>query len=671
VRRACPAIELLHVYGPTENTTFSTFHRVTEIDGDDVPIGLPIANSSAHVVDVNLQPLPLGVPGEICTGGDGVARGYLGDAVLTAARFVADPFHTEGRLYRTGDLGRRRAGGAIEFVARRDGQVKIRGFRVEPGEVEHHLLAHPAVRQAAVTARSTSAGTKELIAGYVAEGALEPAQLGAFLAEHLPAHMIPAAMVRVDSLPLTAIGKIDHRALAALAAASDEGEPPPAAPRDEREALLQRVWADVLGRESIGIHDSYFQLGGDSIRMIQANARLAQAGWRMDVRDLFLHPTIAALAPHLTRAATPRMSTPYAGAVPLAPAQRWFFDAHHGPLHHFNMPVLLRAGERIDDAALRAALQAVWETHDVLRAVFQRADDPARVDQFIRGVTPVSLDVVDCRDYAARVTGHSEVLQASLDLERGPLMKAALYRLDDEDRLLIVVHHLVVDAVSWRILLGDLEEAYAGRALAAGGSFREWVEQLEPGQNAGADDDAFDFPMPAENRYGDCASIEVELPADERANDDTFLTALARSLEQWLGVRTARVLLEGHGRFAGGANVDVSRTVGWFTSMTPVRLELLGDGSVAHRAGGALPRLSFNYLGRFDSARTGMFTLLPEVVGRSISPDLPRHTVLDLTGASFDGRLRFAATYNRQLHERSIIERVMSDFRAQLLEMRR
>jgi amino acid adenylation domain-containing protein len=668
VRRACPALDLLHVYGPTENTTFSTFHRVTGIDGDDVPIGLPIANSTAHVVDANLQPLPAGVPGEICTGGDGVARGYLGDAALTAARFVADPFRAGGRMYRTGDLGRRRADGAIVFVARRDGQVKIRGFRVEPGEVEHHLLAHPAVRQAAVAARPTPAGTKELIAAYVAEGALEPAELGAFLGGRLPVHMIPAELVRVDSLPVTSIGKIDRAALATLAAARDEGEPL-ASPRDEREALLQRVWAEVLGRKTVGVHDSYFQLGGDSIRMIQVNARLAQAGWRMDVRDLFLHPAIAALAPRLTRATLPRKAAP--GAVPLAPAQRWFFDAHHGPLHHFNMPVLLRAAERIDATALRAALQTIWETHDLLRAVFRRADDPARVEQFVRGITPVSLDVIDCRGTTTRVPEHAEALQGSLDLERGPLMKAALYRLDDEDRLLIVVHHLVVDAVSWRILLGDLEEAYAGRALAAGGSFRDWVEQLEPDESTGDDDDAFDFPMPAVNRYGDCASIEVELPADERASEDVFLTALARALEQWLVVRAARVLLEGHGRFAGGGHVDVSRTVGWFTSMTPLRLELRGDGSVTQRAAGALPRLSFNYLGRFDSARAGMFTLLPEVAGRSIGPDLPRHTVLDLVGASFDGRLRFAATYNRHLHERGIIERFLRDFRAQLVEMRR
>ncbi len=415
VRTAAPALDLLHVYGPTENTTFSTFYRVARAATDAVPIGMPIANSSVYIVDGALRLLPFGVPGEICTGGDGVARGYLNSTAAAAAAFTAAPCLPGGRLYRTGDVGTWLADGSIQFLGRLDGQVKVRGFRVEPGEIEAVMHAHPAIVEAIVIPHRGAVGTIELAAYYTTRGEVTHTDLRGYLASALPAHMVPAYLRRLDVMPLSLTGKIDRRGLPEPDRAARRRCTADATPRDERERLLAEIWCLLLGRERVGIHDDYFALGGDSIKSIQMSSRLRQAGWKLEMRALFEHPSIAALAPTLQPREPESAEEETGEPIPLTPVQHWFFASHAGTLDRFNLSLRLRAGAPIDPARLRGALQAVWEHHDALRLRFGDSGVVALRSPSEAG--PVPFEILSADD-AGR-------LQAELDLHAGPLFKSA------------------------------------------------------------------------------------------------------------------------------------------------------------------------------------------------------------------------------------------------------
>ena len=613
VRHHCPGLVMLHVYGPTENTTFSTYYPIEGQQRGDVPIGGPIANSTLYILDERGQPQPIGVPGEICLGGDGVARGYLNRDAQTQEKFVRDPFSPGGKLYRSGDLGVWNADGAVSFIGRIDNQVKVRGFRVEPGEIEIRLQQIEEVNQAAVVARETSIGTKELVAYFSTRGVLSAAQLRQRLANELPDYMVPARLIAMEQLPLNRNGKIDRKRLPE----PDAIEPPPptrAAPRNDAEHMLLQVWQSVLGRTSIGVHDNYFAVGGDSIRAIQIVSRLRRMGWQVEIRHLFQYLTVAELAPRLTCAQeVDEVFEVVEGPVELTPIQRWFFDQHDADIHHFNQAVMLKPSRPVDAAALKEALQDIWRRHDALRMQFHQPR--GAYQQYNRGVdVPVDFEVVDCRgrdDERAALDRHAEAAQAGFDLQNTPLMKAVLYQTTQGDRLLWAIHHLVVDGVSWRILLEDIENAYRARlegeaaALPARtASYQQWALALQrfAGQDALLNEAAywrqaltqtateipFDNPS-SENVYGDCDVVQVQLSAQEtetlltRAHraystemNDLLLAALGRALQEWTGGASFWIALEGHGREALPEAVDVGRTVGWFTSMYPFHLSLQG-----------------------------------------------------------------------------------------------
>ncbi|MFL6284217.1 MAG: amino acid adenylation domain-containing protein, partial [Pyrinomonadaceae bacterium] len=340
---------LLHVYGPTENTTYSTWELVREVEvgARTVPIGRPIANSTAYVLDSRMMPVPLGAPGELYVGGEGLARGYVGRAALTAERFVPHPFSLEAgaRLYRTGDVVRQREGGSVEFIGRADDQVKVRGFRIELGEIEAALSSHEAVRGCVVLVREDEPGDKRLVAYVAVAGEVWPAagELREYLKSRLPEYMVPAAFVTMESLPLNANGKVDRKALPAPdyapAASADEY----VAPRDEVERALCEVWAEVLRVGRVGIRDNFFELGGDSILSIQVIARAARRGVRVTPRQLFEHQTVEALAAAAGSGARAEAEQGTVGGdVPLTPIQHWFFERRFAEQHHFNQAVLLK-----------------------------------------------------------------------------------------------------------------------------------------------------------------------------------------------------------------------------------------------------------------------------------------------------------------------------------------
>ena len=601
---ALPRVELWNLYGPTEVAANS----VTGVVGTGGGIGRPVPNGRTYVLDRRLRPVPVGVPGELCLGGPGVARGYLGRPALTAGAFIPDPFAGAGaRMYRTGDRFRWLDDGTLEFLGRLDQQVKVRGVRIEPGEVEAALRAHPAVRDAAVGARG--AGSARRLVAWAAAGAtVSPGELREHLRGILPEAMVPAAFVVLEALPLTRHGKVDRRALPEPEAPA--GAAGHTAPRGEVERVLAAVWERVLNVPRVGADDSFFELGGDSILSIQVVARARAAGVIVTPRQLFEHPTVAGLARVAGTGAAPAAPQgPVAGEAPLTPIQRDFFARPLPNRHHFNQSVVLAPREPLEPAALAAAVAALLEHHDALRLRFTVRDG-----EWVQAHAPVEgaeaapvvvadLSAVPPAERERRMEEAAGAVQRSLHLERGPLLRAAYFQLGggDPGRLLLAAHHLVVDGVSWRVLLEDLEAAYEaalqGRRAALPPKttpFREWAERLAGHAHAPTTlaeaaywSDAASTPAPAlpAGAGGNGAGADTvwsSLPADETAAllrdvpaayrtqvNDVLLAALARAFARWTGERRLRVDLEGHGREELFEGVDLSRTVGWFTAVLP------------------------------------------------------------------------------------------------------
>jgi natural product biosynthesis luciferase-like monooxygenase protein/amino acid adenylation domain-containing protein/non-ribosomal peptide synthase protein (TIGR01720 family) len=744
---ALPSVPLFNEYGPTEATIWSTVHRVRPDEQGIVPIGRAVPGARVYLLDSRRRLVPQGAPGEVYVGGAGVARGYLGQPALTAERFVADPLDGRpgARMYRTGDLARWRADGTLEFLGRADAQVKVRGFRIEPGEVEAALLAHPAVREAAVVAREDGKGPKRIVA-YVVPAtsgpeALAAAELKAWLLSRLPPYMVPAAFVTLGALPRTRHGKVDARALPAPERHAVEARGAPAVPpRTEVEEKLVALWGEVLGVERVGIHDDFFELGGDSILALQIITRARAAGIELSPKQLFQNPTVARLATVAgTRLAVQAEQGPVVGPVALTPIQRWFFELGLEEPHHWNMSLLLEARATLEPALLEKALAHVVEHHDALRLRFGRAGDGWHQASAAPG-EPVTLERMDLSTVpegarAEALERRAEEVQRSLRLE-GPLVRAALLEsgAGRPARLLLAVHHLAVDAVSWRILLEDLAAAYA--RLSAGEpvrlppkttSFQAWARGLEAlarSEKLAAErawwlerpwTEAARLPVDFSdgvNTEATARTLRVALDVEETKAllhevpkawhtqpQDPLLTALAQALAAWTGRSAALLDVEGHGREEVLPGVDVSRTVGWFTRVFPVLLDLRGtqgpgealravkEGLRAAPSRGmgwgllryvardtalaALPaaEVGFNHLGQVDGAvgAGAPFALAPEGEGpRQRAASARRPYLLDVTSAVRDGRLEVTWTFSEALHRRETVARVAEDFLARL-----
>ncbi len=525
VRALKPACRIFNHYGPTETTVGVLATQVGEGNpGAEVPIGRPLPNAYAQILDARLEPVPVGVEGELYLGGPGVARGYLGRPDLSAERFVPDPRGTGERLYRSGDRARWTADGSVLFIGRADDQVKIRGYRVEPREVAHVLREHPDVAQAEVIAATRDDGAYQLLA-YVVGAAgrqTEPAALRAHLAAQLPDYMVPAHLIAIGRMPLTPNGKLDRRALPAPQP-SVETTPGDQAPQGDTERTLADIWQQVLRLPSVGRHANFFDLGGDSILSLQIIGSARRAGLKLTPRQVFEQQTIAALAqvavPLAASAAGARAKSGVAqreGAqTALTPAQSRFFALDLPNPAHWNQSVLLRCLTPLDPRALDAAFAALIARHDGLRARFVRGADgrwqaQSRADAQAGASCITHGFAVDARD----LTRQCDAAQRSLDPANGVLLRALHVSLpplavdgcesgnsngNRSERLFIAIHHLAVDGVSWRILIDELEQTYraalAGRAadlpepgIGAQAWAADWQRRLASGAlNASAD----------------------------------------------------------------------------------------------------------------------------------------------------------------------------------------
>ncbi len=744
-RRLCgPQTRLINSYGVTEATIDSTYFEATlPGTGGTLPIGRPFANMRLYILDAQLMPVPVGLVGELFIGGDGVARGYHAQPALTAERFVPDLFGPPGaRLYRTGDRARYRSDGQVEFLGRADTQIKLRGYRIEVGEIETVLARHPQIDEAVVTVQESDG--RKLLAAYVKPVSdLDVATLRHWLLERLPDYMTPGLFAFLDAFPLTPNGKVDRQALPVVAYHPRDAQS--VAPRDVREAVLARVWAEVLGLEQVSVHDNFFELGGDSILSLQIIARARGAGVHFTPRQLFQHQTIAELAAVAGIATTMAEQGPVTGVVPLTPIQRWFFEADFAAPHHWNQAVLLEVREPWVQPALARVVAALLEHHDALRMCYCCEDGQwQQISASPGDAAPcewVDFAQVSDPEIPAALAPYVARAQAGLNLTDGPLFHIVYFDLGPAraGRLLLVAHHLVMDAVSLRILIADLQTAYSQVLENApvvlppkSTSFKQWAEKLTAYAHAApelvAERDYWasithqqvsplplDYPFTsAANCEGQMDWLTAALDAEETRAllqdvpaayntqiNDILLTALVLALEPWSGERCLLVDTEGHGREDLFADVDLSRTVGWFTSVYPVWLDLraaprldvalkavkeqlraiprrgIGYGLLRYlRPEGeqfrAAAQIAFNYLGQFGSGRdtsAELFCEAAEDFGPLHSPQATRPYLLEVEAYISQGQLRVRWTYSRQLHRRETVERLAAAYQAALQEI--
>ncbi|WP_155617211.1 non-ribosomal peptide synthetase, partial [Paenibacillus polymyxa] len=720
-------VQYYNAYGPTEASIATSVWAASTYDTERraIPIGRPIWNHRLYILGAQNQLAPIGVEGELCIAGVGLARGYWNRPDLTAEKFIEHPFEPGERMYRTGDLARWLPDGNIEYLGRIDHQVKIRGFRIEIGEIEEQLLKIDSVQETIVIAREGKNG-QELCAYLVAGRPLTLGELRSALAQKLPNYMIPAHFVQLPRMPLTPNDKIDRKALPAPEGNALTGGAY-VAPRNEAERTLADVWQAVLNADRVGVTDHFFELGGDSIKSIQVSSRLHQAGYKLEIRDLFKYPTISQLSLHVKPIGRTIDQGEITGETALAPIQHWFFESSFAAPHHFNQSVMLYRKERFDEETVRQVLQKLAEHHDALRMVFRKTEQgfSARTRAIQEGGL-FALDVFDFKDAentAQAVEAKATDIQAGIDLENGPLVKAGLFRCADGDHLLLAVHHAVVDGVSWRILMEDFALGYeqAGKSEeirfpAKTDAYRTWSEQLaayaqspEMAKERAYWQTVEQIAVPALPKdleadvttQQDSESLFVRLTPEEtelllkrvhRAYNtemnDILVTALGIAVRKWTGHERVRINLEGHGRESIGTDIDITRTVGWFTTKFPVVLEPETDRDLAYQikqvkeslrripnkglgygvcrylsksedgfVWGAEPEINFNYLGQFDDdVNQDEIGISSYSSGSPASDRQARSFVLDINGMVLEGALSLDLSYSRKQYHKETME---------------
>lgn len=813
-------LEWINTYGPSEATVVCLSHT-PEKDVDSLallPIGRPIDNTYAYVVDRNLQVLPVGASGELVIGGAGLARGYLNLPENTRDRFVSPPREwavqfgalaadqelLPDRLYRTGDRVRYLKDGSIDFLGRIDNQVKLRGMRVEPGEIETVLRQVPGVQDAivlALRAQPDQASSLRLVAYLLVKGSPgEPgvpgeADVRNFLKDRLPAYMVPSTFAFLESYPLTPNGKVDRKALAALSLdrlGGADSEKQMVEPRTPQEAILVEIWKQVLGIERVSVSDNFFELGGDSILSIQVTARANQAGLHLNPRQLFEGQSIAELAALATAGQTIQAEQGLVtGPVALTPIQHWFFEQGFPNPSHFNQSLMFEVNQVLDPALLQKTIARLMEHHDALRLRFhldgqswsaENADLPNDIP-----VKVIDLSELDTAKQKEAIEAEAEKTQAGLDIDQGPMLWVVYFYLgtNKPGRLLIVIHHLIVDGVSWRILAEDLQAIYAQLANHPASeepvqlpskttSFQYWANELQAYANSAEVASELEFwkstaAQPFDHVFPDNpAGPNVEsstravrrslteeetrlllqdVPAVYKTEiNDLLMAALIQSYQAWLrrpavagsfwpevsGETNLILLLEGHGREDILPGVDISRTIGWFTSLYPVHLAIketdspgeiimqvkeqlrrtprkgIGYGILRYLRQDSRevfrlypePQITFNYLGQVarssasqtqepepgsgqvDEARAGARNpggsespilkgdgIAAELSGSPYDPDGPRPHLIEIDGGVMGGQLGLGWSYSENLFTEDTIATFADAYMASLREL--
>ncbi|OPY29541.1 MAG: 3-hydroxypropionyl-coenzyme A synthetase [Methanobacterium sp. PtaU1.Bin242] len=610
---------LINTYGPTETTIDVTYYYCNEEIPENIPIGKPISNIQLYIMDKHQKLQPITIPGELCISGDGLARGYLNKTNLTNKSFMNNPFIPGERLYRTGDLARWLPDGNIEFLGRIDHQVKIRGNRIELGEIENRLLEHPQITETVVMTKEDPQSGKYLCAYFIGEEKLSVPHLRAHLSKHLPDYMIPHYFIQLEKMPLNQNGKIDRKSLPEPDGSINTGVKY-VAPRNEIEEKLVKIWQEILKVDKIGIKDDFFSLGGDSIKAIQVSSRLNSYGLKLEITEMLKNPVIEELSNHITLTTRQIDQSLVEGEVELTPIQKWFFKQSFEEKNNFNQAVILKNNREFVENAIIKALDKLVEHHDALRTVFKIEE--GCVKQIIRGLEGELyafevinlLDMGDDYELLKKETGR---IQESIDPENGPLLKLGLFKTAEGDYLSIIIHYLVVDDESWRIILEDLIIGYLQalnneelKLSDKTDSLKRWSDELYDYANSKQmlkeveywtklkECDIKSIPTDHtinEEMVEDYKTFKIELTRDqtvklvEQVNEayntdinDILLTSLGLAVKEWTGADEVLIGMEGSSREAMINDIDINRTVGLFTAKYPVVLDLSSYNDISY-----------------------------------------------------------------------------------------
>lgn len=745
----CPDTLIYNEYGPTEATVGCIVFEASKYKGEgSVPIGRVIPGVYVYILDENLNLTGENIPGELYIGGLGLSRGYLSKADTTAEKFIPDPFSMVPgmRLYKTGDKVKLLKDGNIEFLGRLDEQFKIHGYRIEPGEIEAALRQHKGIKDVLVIKHN---GKEEKLAAYcIPENEHLPnvKELREHLKKIVPAYMVPQVFMFIDKFHLTVNGKIDRKKLPEPKVDLTESSKSYIPPVTDKELQLTRIWQDVLNIGNIGITDNFFELGGDSIVSIQVIARANQAGFSLTPKDVFQHPTIKDLAAvsnnnRLIKAEQGIVT----GEIPLTPVQHWFFEQKLYNTHHNNQSVLFEVGDALKPEPLETAVKELLRHHDALRIYFH--NDNGKWDQFNRDIientplTIVDMSELPEEDIPGRIEYLSAEYQAGLNIEK-ELLKVIYFDAGTgrTNRLLIIVHHLVMDAVSWRILLEDFQTAYQQATLERKitlpfktTSFMDWAKRLQ--EYAQSPDILKEYSYWQKIKDKNIIPVHVDYPSGENlerysrvvqfslSEDDTksllkyvpailhseilhaLVAALVRAFGRTSGKNEMLLEMESHGRSDNFNDMDVSRTIGWFTGIYPVCLNLegsidikdsvkkvkeqisnvpnngIGFGVLKYlsaddniKAGmNSLPRpeISFNYLGQFEQNTPDNSSISQVTIskGPERDPNNKRPYLIEITSAVTNGRLNIEWVYSEKLFSEAAMRTLADSYIEEIREI--
>lgn len=745
VRDKWPDIQLFNEYGPTEATVGCT---VALIEDNINTIGQPITGAVIYLLNSHRQLLPAGVAGEIYIGGHCLARGYRGLPEQTALSFIDSPFEAGQKLYRTGDMGVWQEDGTLQYLGRRDAQLKIRGYRIEPGEIEQVLLLVPGIKDAAVVARRHNGHDTYLAAFYVTEqDNITEEQLKQHYERLLPVYMRPVQSVRLAAMPFTPNYKTDRQQLAVMdiQEKNDRFE----APVSDMEKALSAIFCEVLGRKKVGLHDGFFALGGDSIIGIQIVSRANREGIAITLKQLFKELSIANLAAVAGKASQPQaVQTPVHGTIPQTPVMQWFFEQEFPAMHQYTQSVLLETAGKVNVAVLEKALAAVITHHDALRMRIRKTNGaweayvPEQVAMDAR-ITVKEFLVPDAAKWERLLKEDLEQQQQRLDIVEGPVITAKCYGFNEgKSMVFLLAHHLVVDGVSWRILLEDLATVYqqllaakpvllpakttafaawatallnysASPALA--GEYAFWTAEQRMSSKA--------LPVDHHGQYGmntvanmqvhslqlteaETQALLAEVHSAYNTNiNDILLSALLLAFHRYTGRPDVLVAMEGHGREEILDNVDITRTIGWFTSVYPVLLECGNGGDTGaviravketlraiphHGIGYGLlkygyapaevkeavnaqpqPQIIFNYLGQSEQSLPagGPWQLSAIQAGGERADEQQRSYVFEINAIVVNRQMMIDWAYCNRLHNAATIQTLTGYYLQALQEL--
>lgn len=727
-------IDIYNEYGPTEATVGCMIHQFNSGESTvSVPIGVPVHNTQVYVLDKFLKPLPIGIKGELYISGDGIARGYLFQEERTNQKFIPNPFVDGQKMYKTGDTVRRLASGILQYIGRSDQQVKINGYRVELSEIEHHLMSHSDISEACVTVVEDKKGAKNLYAYYKGDIDMQEAMLRDHLANKLPYYMIPLHFIRVEKIPLTKNGKVDYGELALLAGSEIKSN---REPKNKIEKQLLDAWKEVLRNDNLCISDNFFELGGDSIKAVQIAALLINQGIVIGIKEILTYHTIEQISSHVETLDGYRKyeQAIIHGDKPFSPIEAWFFTQKFRNLSYYNQSVLLKLNRVVNIELLgRTFERLIWQ-HDGLRINYNSDRNILFYNsRHLQANFSIEEYEIKTSDVTGSLVSICQDIKSRLDIVNGLLMKAAIIRDGNGNELLfITAHHLIIDGVSWRIFLSDLYNFYntfeRGKVLTPfrkTASLIDWAKRLTQygeSENVKAEEkywnevNGLTFTIPQDYETDDWRFVNLKKCTRSLSSEKTkyllmdshrayktdvqilLNTALALALKKWTGFDKFVVEQESQGRHIDG--IDISRTIGWFTAMYPLKLELPDDSlgnqikavkeqirnipyqgigyGVSRYNNKSLDRwmerditeIRFNYLGQFDKELNNeLFSYSNLQHGSDVDLNNTITAKLELNSMIMDGKFILETSYNNQAHKESTVSQFLDSFMDNLVKV--